>query len=624
MAEVCRMEQRPALLTVVDKSVMCTDGLLTESPKITNIHELVVDDEPNEFAHETAEQILNGTFKDVDPKEYANFLGSPKNSEVLTEFLDLLRPYPATLLDTLKKLSSSIYFIAEAANIDMILESLAKEWLREGHMPHYNDDFRLAHIMLFSLLMLNSNLHNPASEHKFSLDQFLENSLHALRREAPNLNVAHFKRELTSGYIILSRDPLPLCAGPKKKSRGLSRRTGASGSGMRKISMLSMRSDRLQRTPSHQSLTPSLNSMPPLAPKTTTNTILTTGGGRLRSRNVLEKLYAEEKCDWKLQDVNGSPWLMDCVLKVTEAAKTATSTPQLFSAQAPKRKMFSWFRKHAKGTLFDEHAHLAHVEHWTYARVRAGHGRLLVYYFRGSTLQDYTVDQILKWDLMTCRKKCSHARFYTLYGALASRIQDNIVASKHSALGRSSFMVSFPSGISALDGITLQFSTDNADIAAKYKDTINFWGGRITPIPSAQMEMVSNEEYGWSDRILSGKIQPQHAKVFKWKPLMGLDAVLVEADEQVAFWELDSQLYNMRSFVSTLERSLDTHNSLKAQMVQKWQNVEEREPEATESAFDVVMDNWNNKYLYLNKQYEKHTIYLDALEKACDFYQKSE
>ena len=83
-------------------------------------------EETDQNSHLIASEILEGTFKDVSYKEYANFLGNDNNNQVLTEFVKLLSPLPSSLLETLFNLSKSIYFIAEAQNIDRILECLSK------------------------------------------------------------------------------------------------------------------------------------------------------------------------------------------------------------------------------------------------------------------------------------------------------------------------------------------------------------------------------------------------------------------------------------------------------------------------------------------------------------------
>ena len=79
--------------------------------------------------HIIALEISNGTFKGIPYKEYANFLGSENNHQILSEFIKLLSPLPLSLLETLFILSKSVYFIAEAQNIDRILEILSKEWI---------------------------------------------------------------------------------------------------------------------------------------------------------------------------------------------------------------------------------------------------------------------------------------------------------------------------------------------------------------------------------------------------------------------------------------------------------------------------------------------------------------
>lgn len=105
----------------------------------------------------------------------------------MTEFVKLLSPLPSSLLETLFNLSKSIYFIAEAQNIDRILECLSKEWIACHPNTHWKSGYKSCHIVLFSLLILNSDLHNSFQvDHKkikFSMVAFINNTLRALREE---------------------------------------------------------------------------------------------------------------------------------------------------------------------------------------------------------------------------------------------------------------------------------------------------------------------------------------------------------------------------------------------------------------------------------------------------------
>lgn len=608
-----------ALGAVVDKRLSTEGGTLTESPKIANIHELVSDEGSSPAAKEVAVKILARTFKEVTFTEYANYLGAPGNGQVLREFLALLRPLPQSLVSTLRKLSNSIYFIAEAANIDMILEALAKQWLETHNVAHYLSDYKLCHIVLFSLLILNSDLHNgAASEMRFSCDDFVQNTIYALQKEQAEVDVAAFSTELAEFYRCLEKEQLPLLKPTATSTSRLTKRSsgGSSHSTMRKPSILSMRSSvALERSSSRQSLASNISQV-------TTRETHATINSKYRQGKPLEKLYLEEPFDLRMRNKNRTPWLMDALLLVQEASRVPTVTPQLHSNHhhGRKKKLFSWFKKHSRDSIFDEHAHLSTKEHWSRVRMRVAEGRLVLFYFKNSLSDRTSESEVMGWDIETCKRKSSQCRIYNLLGTLATLVQENIVASNGSESTPASFTLTFPRVVDTTSGLSLHFKADNLQTARNFTESCNFWSGRITPIPSAQIEMVSNAEYGWSPQLLDGKINFSDVRLTDWEPLMGLDAVFEDMDENIALWDFESQLYGLRIFTETLSDLIDRHNARKPRMIAIWSDNNQTQ----ESQFERAMDNWNNKYLYLNKQYERHIVYLKTLKKAKDFYLKSD
>lgn len=605
---------------IVDQQISSEDTALTESPKIANIHEIVEETSENESekevseARQTALKIRDGTLENMDFKDYANFLGSPGNGEVLREFLLLLDPLPGSLTATLRKLSSNLYFIAEAANLDTILEALSKQWLRAHNKPHYQDNYKLCHIVMFALLLLNSTLHNAEADFTFTLDEFKTNTINALQKESPNIDQTSFNRELGLCYFQLEKEQLPLMRPHNHPRQSLSGRryNGVNTqNNMKKASMLS-----LERFQTHQSVSSSPNTMATMTSRDTT----AASNYRMRNNQPLQKLYLDEPFDNEMHDINGTPWLMDSLIDVQEATKTNSSTPQLLSAPVTrKRKLMSWFRKHTRDTIFNENAHAADASHWQHARVRVYQGRMFVFNFKSIPLDRLPKD-IKNWNLETCKRSCSQFHVYNLYGVVASLIQENIVASENSNVNSASFAVDFPHGLDSTSGLTFRFRTRDFEEAKKFTACCNFWSARISPIPSAQVEMISNEEYGWSSRLFADDTNATHIKLALWKPLVGLDAIFSDLEEGIVLWDFQSQLHSLRQFTELLGGQLDEHNAVKPKMVSFWTERINH----NSSTFEHAMENWNNKYLYLNQQYQKHLIYLKALEAAMQFYEDYE
>ena len=91
-------------------------------------------------------------------------------------------------------------------------------------------------------------------------------------------------------------------------------------------------------------------------------------------------------------------------------------------------------------------------------------------------------------------------------------------------------------------------------------------------------------------------------------------------EEGIVLWDFQSQLHSLRQFTELLGGQLDEHNAVKPKMVSFWTERINH----NSSTFEHAMENWNNKYLYLNQQYQKHLIYLKALEAAMQFYEDYE
>ncbi|CCH62708.1 hypothetical protein TBLA_0I00460 [Henningerozyma blattae CBS 6284] len=168
---------------------------LVESPTMSTIHSFTTTQfttpDPNEKVpsitdKEIAYKMLLHEYFKVEFKEYANYLGSKKNNLILQSFIGLLKPLPSSLLDCLIQLSKSVYLIAESQNLDRILEELSKQYAKQYPDSIFSTHFELYHIVLFSLLILNSNLHTfvgTSSSITVSLSIFIDDTLYALKKE---------------------------------------------------------------------------------------------------------------------------------------------------------------------------------------------------------------------------------------------------------------------------------------------------------------------------------------------------------------------------------------------------------------------------------------------------------
>lgn len=597
----------------VQNSVIPEQPQLIESPKMTNIHQFVSEQQGHK---QTALRILGGNFKDVEYTEYANYLGSPAHKDVCHEFIKLLQPLPLSLVSTLRKIANNLYFVAEAGCIDTILEEVSMQWLEQHNVPHYQGNFRLCHIVLFALLILNSDLHNPASQDKFSCDQFVDNTVYALHRELETIDVEVFCNDLRAYYASLQQDQLPLRRMNSTASSGTTAKNSTGNSAMRKPSMFSLRpsSRGLERTSSRTSFASTTASMAPSTTSTKPSiSSHVVSNWKYHHNQALEKLYLAEDFDDEMTKKNHTSWMMDSFIQYMDV-RAGHASHSTSNTKQPRKTLFSWFRKNSsKDSLFNERTDfvLDMGSNWFNSRVRIAEGRLFIFNFKSSSNIDKT------WDLDVCKKKASTYYVYNLFGTVAKLTQENIIASSSTKNKKKwNFTITFPKFLLGGDKDTMfNFQTSDLSTAKMYVQSCNFWSGRISPIPAAEFEMVSNQEYGWSDALLQGKLDPLSTKLVVWTPLVNVHALYYlddgsETDLVLGQQDIESKIHSLECFTDKLSQWIDQHNALKPHMVSVWS------ASANSSLFDKAMDNWNDRYLYLNFKYEKHMIYLKALEQA--------
>ncbi|AAS50991.1 ABR218Cp [Eremothecium gossypii ATCC 10895] len=550
-----------------------------------------------------AKQILRNTYGPVRYKDYANYLGSPENREVLREFIALLQPLPVSLLFSLRKLSKSIYFIAEAGAIDAMLEEMSIQWV-ERHKPlHYQDNYKLVHIVLFSLLILNSDLYNDMAQMKFTSAQFVDNTVYALLRESPTIDKQSFEAELRVYYDLLAMDQLPLHKPPITASHSRD-----SANPTKKSSVFYSRGHRMERTYSNSST----YSMSTISLQRTTTAIAAkqtaaVASWRFHNFSDLPLIYCKEPFDDEMNNTNDSSWLMDHIIQFQEplgSVSRAAAASMVSPTAQPRRKLFNWLKKGQPDSIFKSHHEFGSAEgKWYNARVRISEGRLYIFNFKNQPALDPKTA-----DLELCRRRAASYTVQNLFGAMATFVQDNIVYKSNSQTTWN-FAITFPKTIDCETERTYQFQTSNMTMAQRFVQAATFWSARITPLPSAQFEMVSNQEYGWGEKLLSRQVAATDVRLTDWMPLIGIDSIYDEIEDSGDL-TVDSQLQNLRVFTEHLTQLLDQHNSYKPKMVEIWtQNPSTQQ-------FEMAMENWNRRYLYLNSMYEKHYTYLRALETA--------
>lgn len=140
--------------------------------------------------------------------------GQPINIQVLDYFVRL-QPFHHVPFDrALRQFLSTFRLPGEAQQIDRMMERFAK-WYVECNPEHplfrHSD---IAYILAFSIIMLNTDLHNPAVKRKISKSRFIRNNFDVLCKTTPAVNVCtQSKTFLEYLYESIQREPLSLGGG---------------------------------------------------------------------------------------------------------------------------------------------------------------------------------------------------------------------------------------------------------------------------------------------------------------------------------------------------------------------------------------------------------------------------
>lgn len=699
--------------------------------KINNINNKDTDTD-NDESYEIAMAIYNNKFKKVTYKEYADYLGNKDNHKILCEYIQLLKPLPLSLASVLIHLSSKLYFIAEAQNIDRILEQISKDWIAEHPDTLWETNYEIVHIILFSILILNSDLHNEhiirSKKDKFSSQTFIENTLYAIEKQIKNhyqeIDLDDIKHqaslEFKQYYDTLKNNPLPLFKGPRRRTMSTPTRNSLNlsrNSSLRSMShvqqMSSVLSDyddepRKSISSSNRLRAQSVNMGNTLSRsnsvssrKTTSSTFSkTTASWKYRHNQPLPQLYIKETFDENLNRLNKSMWLMDCIIKINEkdltkvaskksnissssqsnngssingsdvtsiSSSTSAVSAVSSSVKSHSKGIFNWLRRSKGKTMYQKSGksmtYLDNSCRWVNARVRVAEGRIFIFRTNrsasnskrnsvtnsnnphnsmSSTPQSSTINKTASSSSssnnrvfskasstlslpMTSYKNVTNSNKDTdnnkdpvynnkncvvlnLFECAASVVQENIITGNQTK--KANFTLTFPKNLNGVQTV-LEFETANFEMAHIFVECLNFWAGRLSPVPVEQFEIVSNEEYGWSSRVLTGEPMTSHTlntiHLCDWKPLLTMELFYDHMDEIPGKVPLLQKIEELKSFTDKLSKMIDEHNDLKPLIINRWDKSVN---------FDKVMDNWNAKYLFLNEQYNKRIIYLEALEES--------
>lgn len=130
-----------------------------------------------------------------------DYLGDPRQEKILQAYISKLNLADLSLDAGLRLLLAGFRLPGEAQKIDRIMEAFAKHWA--SHQNECKPD--VAHTVAFALVMLNTDLHNPAVQKKMSFIEFQRN-LRGLDdgNDLPEEWIAEWYDNIKSQEIVLA------------------------------------------------------------------------------------------------------------------------------------------------------------------------------------------------------------------------------------------------------------------------------------------------------------------------------------------------------------------------------------------------------------------------------------
>lgn len=164
----------------------------------------------------------------IEVEEYTTYLLSlvAENAVVRDYYMDFFL-WDKLLLALLRKLCAKLYFKGESQEIDRILRSFSKSWLKQFPQNHFvhakdsRDQLERIYVAAYLLVLLNTGLHNANLDKQMAKDLFIRDTVQAVVGYAgstpPEGAVAYsiaqkvnIERELVSYYDSLAQAPLAL------------------------------------------------------------------------------------------------------------------------------------------------------------------------------------------------------------------------------------------------------------------------------------------------------------------------------------------------------------------------------------------------------------------------------
>ncbi|EGW29881.1 uncharacterized protein SPAPADRAFT_144747 [Spathaspora passalidarum NRRL Y-27907] len=167
-----------------------------------------------------AKKLYDEEFVSIAPEEYIQFLAAndDESSRIRTHYMNLFQ-WPSDLLQSTRMLCSKLYLKGESQEIDRILSSFTKSYLKQHPQNVFaTRNFEQIYIIIYSLILLNTALHNSEVNKKSRISQqdFIKDTFGTFiqqSRSRSSLTVKQriiIERELSRYYDDLAKNELHL------------------------------------------------------------------------------------------------------------------------------------------------------------------------------------------------------------------------------------------------------------------------------------------------------------------------------------------------------------------------------------------------------------------------------
>ncbi|KAG7660638.1 uncharacterized protein J8A68_005904 [[Candida] subhashii] len=170
---------------------------------------------------EIAKKLFEEEFVSIQPEEYIQFLASkdPESTKIRNYYMNLFS-WPTNLLSSTRMLCSKLYLKGESQEIDRILTSFTQSYLKQHpHNIFCTKNFEQIYVIIYSLILLNTALHNSELNKKSKISQadFIKNTYSTFLQQNPSLVKTlsikqrfAMERELSNFYEDLAKTELHL------------------------------------------------------------------------------------------------------------------------------------------------------------------------------------------------------------------------------------------------------------------------------------------------------------------------------------------------------------------------------------------------------------------------------